>query len=96
MRDEIMEIKKEVEEVKEKSFALELLQDQRKANKRMFIIWLITFIALVGVSVYTVYLLNDIGTIETTEVKQDNDNGYNNYVGNDGDIINGKADSKKN
>lgn len=66
MRDEIMAVKKELEEVKEKSFALELLQDQRKANKRMFIIWFITFIALVGVSVYTVYLLNDIGTIETS------------------------------
>lgn len=71
MRDEIMEIKKEVEEVKEKSFALELLQDQRKANKRMFVIWIITFIALVGVSIYTVYLLNDIGTIETTQEIQD-------------------------
>lgn len=92
MRDEIMEIKKEVEEVKEKSFALELLQDQRKANKRMFIIWIITFIALVGVSVYTVYLLNDIGTIETTtEVDQSNSDGYNNYIGNDGDIVNGKT-----
>ena len=96
MRDEIMAVKKELEEVKEKSFALELLQDQRKANKRMFIIWIITFIALVGVSIYTVYLLNDIGTIETTEVKQNNDNGYNNYVGNDGDIINGETDSKEN
>lgn len=92
MRDEIMAVKKELEEVKEKSFALELLQDQRKANKRMFIIWIITFIALVGVSLYTVYLLNDIGTIETTtEVDQNNNNGYNNYVGNDGDIINGKT-----
>lgn len=92
MRDEIMAVKKELEEVKEKSFALELLQDQRKANKRMFIIWIITFIALVGVSIYTVYLLNDIGTIETTtEVDQSNSDGYNNYVGNDGDIINGKT-----
>lgn len=92
MRDEIMAVKKELEEVKEKSFALELLQDQRKANKRMFIIWLITFIALVGVSVYTVYLLNDIGTIETTtEVDQSNSDGYNNYIGNDDDIVNGKA-----
>ena len=71
MRDEIMEIKKEIEEVKEKSFALELLQDQRKANKRIFIMWIITFIALVGVSIYTVYLLNDIGTIETTQEIQD-------------------------
>lgn len=92
MRDEIMAVKKELEEVKEKSFALELLQDQRKANKRMFIIWLITFIALIGVSVYTVYLLNDIGTIETTtEVDQSNSDGYNNYIGNDGDIVNGKT-----
>jgi heme/copper-type cytochrome/quinol oxidase subunit 2 len=71
MRDERMEIKKEIEEVKEKSFALELLQDQRKANKRIFIMWIITFIALVGVSIYTVYLLNDIGTIETTQEIQD-------------------------
>jgi heme/copper-type cytochrome/quinol oxidase subunit 2 len=71
MRDEIMEIKNEIEEVKEKSFALELLQDQRKANKRIFIMWIITFIALVGVSIYTVYLLNDIGTIETTQEIQD-------------------------
>jgi magnesium-transporting ATPase (P-type) len=92
MRDEIMAVKEELEEVKEKSFALQLLQDQRKANKRMFIMWLITFVALVGVSVYTVYLLNDIGTIETTtEVDQSNSDGYNNYVGNDGDIINGKT-----
>ena len=87
-----MAVKKELEEVKEKSFALELLQDQRKANKRLFIIWIITFLTLVGVSVYTVYLLNDIGTIETTtEVDQSNSDGYNNYVGNDGDIINGKT-----
>jgi uncharacterized membrane protein YidH (DUF202 family) len=70
MRDEIMEIKEELQEVKEKSFALELLQDQRKANKRMFIMWIITFIALVSVSIYTVYLLNDIGTIETTSEQQ--------------------------
>lgn len=31
-------------------------------------------------------------TTETT-VTQDNANGYNNYIGNDGDIVNGKADN---
>lgn len=82
MRDEIMAVKKEIEEVKEKSFALELLQDQRKANRRMFIIWIITFIALVGVSVYTVYLLNDIGTIETTQEIQDVDTIENSNITN--------------
>ena len=31
-------------------------------------------------------------TMETT-VTQDNADGYNNYIGNDGDIVNGKADN---
>lgn len=84
MRDEIMAVKKELEEVKEKSFALELLQDQRKANKRLFIIWIITFLTLVGVSVYTVYLLNDIGTIETSTQEIQDVNTIENS-----DVING-------
>lgn len=77
-----MAVKKELKEVKEKSFALELLQDQRKANKRLFIIWIITFLTLVGVSVYTVYLLNDIGTIETTQEIQDVDTIENSNITN--------------
>ena len=42
---------------------------------------------------YLVYILNDIGTIDETTITQDNTNGYNNYIGNDGDIINGKTDN---
>ena len=53
--------------MEEKSLAWELLQDTKKANKRMFIIWIITFLALIGVTCYTIYLLNDIGTIEETD-----------------------------
>lgn len=74
------------------SFASEILRDYKKTNKRMFAIWIITFIAFAGLLCYTIYLLNDIGTIETT-VTQDNDSGYNNYIGNDGDITNGKTDN---
>lgn len=29
----------------------------------------------------------------TTAITQDNADGYNNYIGNDGDIVNGKADN---
>ena len=29
----------------------------------------------------------------TTTITQDNAEGYNNYIGNDGDIVNGKADN---
>lgn len=92
MRDEIMAVKKELEEVKEKSFALELLQDQRKINRRMFIIIMTLIVLLFAETVFMFYTLNDIGTYEDT-VTQENDNGYNNYIGNDGDISNGKADN---
>ena len=80
-----MEIK--AQEIKEKSFAYELLQDQRKQNRRLFIMWVITFLAFLGMLGYTIYLLNDVGTIETTqEVTQESDNGDNNFIGRDGDI----------
>lgn len=64
---EVLDMKKEVEEVKEQSIAMELLKDQKKQNKRLFIIWIITFLAFIGLLVYTIYLLNDIETETTTE-----------------------------
>lgn len=91
MKDEVLELKKELEQVREQSFAMELLQDQRKQNKRLFIIWIITFLTLIGVTCYTLYLLNDINYVEETTITQENEDGYNNYIGNDGDITNGKT-----
>lgn len=66
MKEEVEEIKKELSEVKEKSLAMELLEDERKSVKRLFIIWIITFLAFLCLLGYTIYLLNDIQTIETT------------------------------
>ena len=86
-----MAVKEQINELKEKSFALELLQDQRKANKRMFIIIMTLIILLFAETVFMFYTLQDIGTYEDT-ITQENDNGYNNYIGNDGDINNGKTD----
>lgn len=79
---------------KEKSFAMEILQDYKKANKRMFIIWLITFISLVGSLVYIVYLLNDIGTIETTSQEVSGVNTIENSNINNGDMY-GENKTKK-
>lgn len=95
IRDDLMAVKKEVNELREKSFGYELLQDMKKQNKRLYTIWIITFIAFIGLLSYTLWLLNDVGTIETTtqEVSQENDSGNNNFIGNDGDIINGKANN---
>ena len=77
--------------------ASEMLHILKVQNKRLFIIWLVTFVAFIGLLGYTLWLINDIGTIEETttqEVLQENDNGNNNFVGNNGDIINGKTESK--
>lgn len=93
-KEEINNIRHEVEELQEQSFALELLKDFKAQNKRQFIIILVIlsmFTALLG---YTIYLLNDIGTETTTqEVTQDNTNGNNNFIGNDGDITNGETNN---
>jgi len=73
--------------------ATEMLHILKTQNKRLFIVWIITFIAFICLLGYTINLLNDVGTIEETTISQDNENGYNNYIGNDGDIVNGKTDN---
>lgn len=67
IREEVLEMKKEVEEIQEHSFAMELLKDQKKQNKRQFIVILVIlgmFTCLLG---YTIWLLNDIGVSTETE-----------------------------
>lgn len=54
--------------------ATEMLHILKVQNKRLFIIWLVTFIAFIGLLGYTIYLLNDIGVIETdTKTQEIND-----------------------
>lgn len=73
MREEVLELEKEVKEIQEHSFAMELLKDQKKQNKRQFIIILVIlgmFTCLLG---YTIYLLNDFGvSTETDTIDIDN------------------------
>lgn len=52
--------------MEEKSLAMELIQDYKKANKRQFIIILVILIMWFITIGYLVYTLNDIGTTETT------------------------------
>lgn len=76
------------------SLAMELLQDAKKTNKRQFVI-IITILVMWFLTIgYLVYILNDIGTVETTEkISQQTEEGYNNYIGNDGEIVNGETDN---
>ena len=50
--------------------ATEMLQILKVQNKRLFIVWLITFIAFIFLLSYTIWLLNDIET-ETNTIEID-------------------------
>ena len=66
LREEIEDMKKEVEEIQEQSFAMELLKEDHKKNKRQFIIILVLIGLLALALSYIVFLLNDIGTTTDT------------------------------
>lgn len=70
--------------MEEQTLVMELLSDTKKEKKRLFVMWLITFIALIGLGIYTIYLLNDIGTIETKQEIQDVDTIENSNINNGG------------
>ena len=57
--------------MKNNSLAMELLNDYKKTNKRQFIIILVILTMWFITIGYLVYILNDIGTIETTQEIQD-------------------------
>ena len=90
LREDVQKLNDKVEQT---SFAYELLSDYKKQNKRQFVVILVILSMWFATIGYLVYILNDIGVIEeTTEITQDNENGYNNYIGNDGEINYGKAE----
>lgn len=92
MREELMELKEEIRELREETFAMEILADYKKQNKRLFVIilvilsfWFITIGAFV-------YYINTTGYEETMEIADTSDGG-NAYVGdncNNG-VINGDS-----
>lgn len=60
-------MKKEVEEVKEKSLAMELLQDARKSNKRMFVIIIVILVMWFASIGLFIYYINTTGYEVVTE-----------------------------
>ena len=65
IREEVLELEKEVKEIQEESFATQILKDYKRQSKRQFIIILVIlgmWFATIG---YLIYILNDIG-VETT------------------------------
>ena len=58
--------------------------------KRLFTLVVVLIVLLFGTNIYWIYYESQFEDVVT--VTQDNTDGYNNYVGNDGDITNGKTD----
>lgn len=61
------------------------------------LVWVIVLliVLLVGTNAGWLIYNSQFEVVEetTTTITQDNADGYNNYIGNDGDIVNGKADN---
>ena len=70
----------------------EIARMERHVN-RLFIMWIITFAALVLTNIGWIHYENQFQDVVT--VSQDTPNGNNNYVGRDGDIINGTPNNNE-
>lgn len=79
IKEDIEELKNKAEELEKESFAMEILKDYKKQNLRLFWIWIITFIALVSVSCYLIYVMNDIGVSDETIAVHDVDSVDNSH-----------------
>lgn len=64
-----------------------------RTNKRVWILCIILIAMLLGTNAGWLWYESQFDYYET-EVTQENENGYNNYIGNDGDIHNGETDSQ--
>ena len=61
--------------------------------KRLWVLVLALIIILCASNAAWIWWESQYETIETT-ITQENADGYNNYIGNDGDIVNGNADNQ--
>ena len=66
-----------------------------RTNKRLWITILTLIFLFVGSNCAWLWWSNQWETVESWEITQGNESGYNNYIGNDGDIVNGEADNHK-
>lgn len=63
-------------------------------SKRMWIVILVLILALIGTNLaWIIYNSQFEAVEESTVVEQENSNGDNNYIGNDGDITYGKTEN---
>ena len=64
-----------------------------RTNKRLWVMCMLLILLLVGTNALWLYYESQWEVIET-EITQENEHGYNNYIGNNGDIYNGETNDK--
>lgn len=95
IKEDIEKVQKKVSVIEEQSFAMELLQDAKRTNKRMFVIIIIILIlwfSSIGLFIYYIKTTGYEVVTETTEVENDDGNA-NACIGNNcnNGVINGKS-----
>ena len=71
----------------------------RAERQTKSLVWVIVLliVLLVGTNAGWLWYENQFEVVEETKtetnITQDNESGYNNYIGNDGDIVNGETDN---
>lgn len=63
-----------------------------RQNKRLWVVIILLAVLFVASNCAWLWYESRFEIVEETPITQDNENGYNNYFGNDGDITYGKAD----
>lgn len=64
IKEDVEKVQHKIEVIENQSFAFELLKDQRKQNKRLFIIILVILTMWFATIGYLVYILNDIDYVD--------------------------------
>lgn len=62
--------------------------------RRQFVLIIVALCFLVGTNGYWIWYESQF--VDEVTVTQENSDGYNNYIGNDGDISNGEANDQEN
>ena len=81
--DNLIKIEKNSERIHQNTGALEILKTFKADTNKFFIMWIITFMVLLGMIGYVIYLSNDTRIVTTQEVEQDAGKGTNYFVGGD-------------
>ena len=80
LKEDVEKVQEKIEVIEQQSFAMDLLKDYKKQNKRQFIIILVILCMWFITGCYLVYILNDVGTSEETIDIQDVENIDNSHI----------------